>query len=76
MGVKVNRANRLKLIIGMRFHFGTSNFRNKKSPEFVEFPGLTVGAPEMIRTSDSRFRKPELYPLSYGGAVYSPAMRA
>ena len=28
---------------------------------------LFHGAPEMIRTSDARFRKPTLYPLSYGG---------
>ncbi len=25
-----------------------------------------TGGPEMIRTSDTRFRKPLLYPLSYG----------
>lgn len=25
------------------------------------------GAPERTRTSDARFRKPTLYPLSYGG---------
>ena len=25
------------------------------------------GTPEMIRTSDARFRKPTLYPLSYWG---------
>ncbi len=29
---------------------------------------LSCGTPEMIRTSDARFRKPTLYPLSYGGA--------
>ena len=28
------------------------------------------GAPERIRTSDSRFRKPLLYPLSYGGGAW------
>ena len=27
------------------------------------------GTPEMIRTSDARFRKPMLYPLSYGGMM-------
>ena len=26
-----------------------------------------VGAPSRIRTCDTRFRKPLLYPLSYGG---------
>ena len=26
-----------------------------------------LGAPETIRTSDSRIRNPVLYPLSYGG---------
>ncbi len=30
-------------------------------PEYFLF-----GTPEMIRTSDARFRKPTLYPLSYG----------
>src|SRR5262249_55056239 len=29
------------------------------------------GAPGPIRTDDLRFRKPTLYPLSYGGAVPS-----
>ncbi len=28
-----------------------------------------VGAPERIRTSDTRFRKPLLYPLSYEGVA-------
>jgi hypothetical protein len=27
------------------------------------------GAPGVIRTPDARFRKPTLYPLSYGGLV-------
>jgi hypothetical protein len=27
------------------------------------------GAPERIRTSDTRFRKPMLYPLSYEGVL-------
>ncbi len=27
---------------------------------------FSFGTPEMIRTSDARFRKPTLYPLSYG----------
>ena len=31
-----------------------------------------VGAPERTRTSDTRFRKPLLYPLSYGGAMRMP----
>ncbi|ETI86653.1 MAG: hypothetical protein Q612_NSC00286G0004 [Negativicoccus succinicivorans DORA_17_25] len=29
-------------------------------------PPKMIGAPKMIRTSDTRFRKPLLYPLSYG----------
>lgn len=29
------------------------------------------GTPEMIRTSDARFRKPTLYPLSYGSMTMS-----
>ena len=32
----------------------------KGGPEYA-------GAPERTRTSDARFRKPTLYPLSYGG---------
>lgn len=32
--------------------------------------GLFVGAPKMIRTSDTRFRKPLLYPLSYKGNLF------
>ena len=28
-----------------------------------------LGGPEMIRTSDTRFRKPLLYPLSYGAVA-------
>src|SRR5262245_39847449 len=28
-----------------------------------------MGAPETTRTSDQRFRKPLLYPLSYGGKL-------
>lgn len=27
------------------------------------------GGPERIRTSDARFRKPTLYPLSYGAMI-------
>ena len=29
--------------------------------------GEILGAPSRIRTCDTRFRKPLLYPLSYGG---------
>ena len=29
--------------------------------------GEMLGAPTRIRTGDTRFRKPLLYPLSYGG---------
>ena len=32
---------------------------------------VLFGTPEMIRTSDARFRKPTLYPLSYGGSFVS-----
>jgi hypothetical protein len=28
-----------------------------------------MGAPGTIRTCDTRFRKPMLYPLSYGGTL-------
>jgi hypothetical protein len=30
---------------------------------------LVVGAPGRTRTCDARFRKPTLYPLSYGGSL-------
>ena len=33
---------------------------------FVAYAWVVVGGPEKIRTSDTRFRKPLLYPLSYG----------
>lgn len=35
--------------------------------------GRSCGAPGRIRTCDSRFRKPQLYPLSYGGLAPLPA---
>jgi hypothetical protein len=34
-------------------------------------PQVRRGAPERIRTSDTRFRKPLLYPLSYEGEKYT-----
>lgn len=44
--------------------------QTRKRKQAGGFPaaGLQVcGAPERTRTSDARFRKPTLYPLSYGG---------
>jgi hypothetical protein len=46
--------------------------QNVVQPAQPEGPPITkpagkLGAPETIRTSDQRFRKPLLYPLSYGG---------
>jgi hypothetical protein len=35
-----------------------------------------VGAPGMIRTCDARFRKPTLYPLSYGGRIITLPSRS
>jgi hypothetical protein len=32
----------------------------------LKFSGFVDGGPERIRTSDTWFRKPLLYPLSYG----------
>ncbi len=43
----------------------TSSYEMKKPAE-VAGSGES-GAPERTRTSDARFRKPTLYPLSYGG---------
>ena len=37
----------------------------KRAPSSRWLPS-TPGTPERIRTSDARFRKPTLYPLSYG----------
>jgi hypothetical protein len=34
-------------------------------------PPFPVGAPGRTRTCDTRFRKPLLYPLSYGGEIAS-----
>ncbi len=31
---------------------------------------LSPGAPGRTRTADARFRKPTLYPLSYGGICF------
>jgi hypothetical protein len=36
----------------------------------------SVGAPGRIRTCDTRFRKPLLYPLSYEGAIAQSSDRA
>ncbi len=48
------------------------NFKfNKRPLQENKIKGSKIasffGTPEMIRTSDARFRKPTLYPLSYGG---------
>jgi hypothetical protein len=48
---------------------------NRKSPEYERSPETYMNdvsrdhncAPERIRTSDLWYRKPALYPLSYGG---------
>ena len=41
---------------------GDAKRRSQNAP-----PQVRCGAPETIRTSDTRFRKPVLYPLSYEG---------
>ena len=38
--------------------------------------GVPRGGPERIRTSDTRFRKPLLYPLSYGAGICAECRRA
>ncbi len=43
--------------------------RNAKRPQTLVIKGLRallLSGPERTRTSDARFRKPTLYPLSYG----------
>ncbi len=42
------------------------NFCDSLAP-FNPLTSTFPGAPGRIRTSDARFRKPTLYPLSYGG---------
>jgi hypothetical protein len=37
------------------------------TPQPCEIPHWEAGTPEPTRTADLRFRKPSLYPLSYGG---------
>jgi hypothetical protein len=37
------------------------------TPLMCEIPLCDAGTPEPTRTADLRFRKPSLYPLSYGG---------
>jgi hypothetical protein len=59
--------------------------RPEPSAEIIELPtepreqrshqAKRIGAPSRIRTYDTRFRKPLLYPLSYGGrAQYGCAL--
>jgi hypothetical protein len=38
-----------------------------RHPATCEIPRPDAGAPGLTRTADTRFRKPLLYPLSYGG---------
>ena len=40
------------------------------------FTSHLLGAPGRIRTCDARFRKPTLYPLSYGGKLLSKRILA
>ena len=51
--------------VGCPMHF--VNITIQKGGLLTAF--IYYGTPEMIRTSDARFRKPTLYPLSYGGAL-------
>jgi hypothetical protein len=39
-------------------------------------PATSQGAPGRSRTCDARFRKPTLYPLSYGGVLVKVLVRA
>jgi hypothetical protein len=39
----------------------------ERTPEQCSGQVKRIGAPSRIRTYDTRFRKPLLYPLSYGG---------
>ena len=43
----------------------------QKEPWAKAQDSYLTGAPETIRTSDQRFRKPLLYPLSYGSQHYA-----
>ena len=44
-----------------------SDDRHLAGLPFARVPGLQHSAPGRIRTCGTRFRKPMLYPLSYGG---------
>ncbi len=44
--------------------------RRRPGWEISAAPEVSGGAPGRTRTSDARFRKPTLYPLSYGGAAW------
>lgn len=43
--------------------------RDGLEPQAQEESAMRPGGPERIRTSDTRFRKPPLYPLSYGAGM-------
>ena len=46
---------------------------NEKGQPAIRLACTFSGAPEWTRTTDARFRKPTLYPLSYGGAASNSA---
>jgi integrase len=50
---------------------GTAHHRSENPID----PNWRSGAPGRTRTSDTRFRKPLLYPLSYGGGTADPSSR-
>jgi hypothetical protein len=45
----------------------SSKNARRGAPTDAGLPRPDAGAPEPTRTADTRFRKPLLYPLSYGG---------
>jgi hypothetical protein len=55
---------------------GTPAIQLREIGTIQAIPTPQAGAPGRIRTCDTRFRKPVLYPLSYGGAVSKCSERA
>jgi hypothetical protein len=56
----------LRPLCGLSPRRRSSNFP-VETPEHPSHEAKRIGAPSRIRTYDTRFRKPLLYPLSYGG---------
>ncbi len=52
------------------FRFVSAEITSTRYDEKLEHTGKAKGAPDAIRTHDTRFRRAVLYPLSYRGNEY------